>query len=70
MAKKSNAKRLERLEGICIGAGFLLMKLHAQYGNQLGEGMREQVRHCIQDCNAVSRAVAQREQAAIMKEAA
>ncbi len=70
MAKKSNAKRIERLEGICIGAGFLLMKLHAQYGNQLSEGMREQVRHCIQDCNVISRAVQQREAAALAKEAA
>lgn len=67
MAKKSNAKRIERLEGICIGAGFLLRKLQAQYGRDFGEGMSEQVRACINDCNSVSRAIEQREQAAIAK---
>ena len=63
MAKRSNAKRIERLEDICIGAGFLLMKLNMQFGNAMGEGMRQQVHQCIQDCNAVARAAQQRENA-------
>lgn len=70
MAKKSNAKRIERMEGICIGAGFLLLKLQSQFGREFSEGMREQVQHCIQDCNVISRAVQQREAAALAKEAA
>jgi hypothetical protein len=64
MAKKSNAKRIDRLEDICIGAGFLLMKLNMQFSNEMGEGMRLQVHQCIQDCNAVARAQKQRAAAA------
>lgn len=61
MSARSNAKNIERLEGIIIGAGFLLMKLYAEYGHDLGEGMTEQVQQCILDCNKVARAQAQRQ---------
>lgn len=64
MAKKSAAKRIERLEGIVIGAGFLLRKLQAQYGDDFGAGMDEQVRHCIRDCAQVEHNRLQREQRA------
>lgn len=64
MAKKSPAKRIERLEDIVAGAGFLLMKLQSRYGSDFGEGMHMQVRDCIRDCQQVSAARAQREAAA------
>lgn len=62
--KKSPAQRLARAEDICIGAGFLLQKLQAQYGSDFGEGMREQVRDCIKDCTQIGNARQQREDAA------
>ncbi|WP_143042985.1 hypothetical protein ABL840_09000 [Variovorax sp. NFACC27] len=61
MAKKSPAQRIARLEDIAIGAGFLLTKLHVRYGSDFGEGMREQIRACIKDCNQVAASRAQRE---------
>lgn len=70
MSKKSNTKRIDRLEDICIGAGFLLKKLKAQYGADFGEGMRLQVDHCIRDCNDVARAQKQRAATAEAKGAA
>ena len=63
MAKKSNRRRLQRLEGVCIGAGFLLKKLRAQYGNDFGEGMWQQVNACINDCDQIGRAIEQRKAA-------
>jgi hypothetical protein len=52
---KSPAARVEYLEEIVIGAGFLLKKLYAAYGNEFGVGTEEQVRHCIRDCDEVGR---------------
>ena len=43
-------KKLARARGVCSGAGFLLQKLQAQYGNEFGEGMRIQVRQAINQC--------------------
>lgn len=63
MAKKSAAKRIAHLEGICIGAGLLLEKLQARYSASFGEGVAEQVRDCIRDTREVARVVLQREQA-------
>ncbi len=59
MAKKSIAKRLDRAENICMGAGFLLKKLVAQYGRDFSEGMRIQVRDCIRDCDQIAMSRAQ-----------
>jgi hypothetical protein len=50
---KSPAKRIEYLEEIVIGAGFLLKKLQARYGSDFGVGIAEQVRDCINDCDEV-----------------
>lgn len=60
MPKRTKAQRIERLEGVCIGAGFLLKKLRAQYGKSFGEGMWQQVNACINDCDQIGLAVAQR----------
>lgn len=43
-------KKLARAREVCSGAGFLLMKLEAQFGAEFGEGMRIQVRQAINDC--------------------
>lgn len=61
---KPTAKRIQRLEDICIGAGFLLQKLQARYGSDFGVGMDEQVRDCIRDTRQVAAAKQQREAAA------
>jgi hypothetical protein len=61
MAKKSAAKRVERLEGMVIGMGFLLMKLKASYGRDFGEGMRQQVDQALSDYRQVCAAAQQRE---------
>lgn len=58
----SPAKRVEYLEEIVIGAGFLLKKLQSRYGSDFGTGMDEQVRHCIRDCDEVGRVKTQREE--------
>lgn len=60
MMAKSPAKRIEYLEEIVIGAGFLLKKLQARYGSDFGIGIAEQVRDCIEDCDEVSRVNMQR----------
>ncbi|PTB23478.1 hypothetical protein C9I56_38995 [Paraburkholderia caribensis] len=57
---KSPAQRVEYLEGIVIGAGFLLKKLLANYEADLGIGMTEQIRQCIRDCDQVGRVHMQR----------
>lgn len=56
-----NQKRLEKIEGICIGAGFLLQKLRAEYGADLSIGMEAQINDCISDCNRIAKSVSQRE---------
>ena len=43
-------KKLARAREVCSGAGFLLQKLQARYGNEFGEGMRIQVQQAINDC--------------------
>lgn len=43
-------KKLARAREVAMGAGFLLMKLEAQFGAEFGEGMRAQVRQAINDC--------------------
>ena len=63
MSARQYARQIERLEGIIIGAGFLLKKLRATYGLDFGVGMEEQVNQCIRDCNKVARAQAQRQAA-------
>lgn len=61
MAKKSKAAKLERYEGIIIGAGFLLQRLYASYHGDMSIGLDEQVRECLRDCNAISKAKTDRE---------
>lgn len=63
MASKSNLKKLKHLEDVCIGAGFLLRKLRSRFGDEFGEGVSQQIRECIKDCDAVGRAMQQREAA-------
>lgn len=63
MARKSNAKRMKRLEDIAIGAGLLLQKLQYRYGGDFGVGLDQQVRQCINDCSQVGQARMQREAA-------
>lgn len=57
------AKRIKRLEGIVIGAGFLLQKAYAASRRDLGEGMRQQIHQCLADCNQIGREVATRDEA-------
>lgn len=57
---KSTKKKTERLEGIIIGATFLLQKLYNQHHGQMSEGMRAQVREFLRDGNQVSNDVAGR----------
>lgn len=52
---KTSVKKIDRLESVAIGAGFLLKKLRSQYGKSFGEGMWEQVNHCINDCDQIGR---------------
>lgn len=68
MSKKSATKRIDRLEGICIGAGLLLQKLQARYGADFGVGIEEQVRQCINDCRQVEQARQQRQASAAEKQ--
>lgn len=58
-------KRIERLEGIAMGAGFLLQKLRAKYGEDFGVGMTEQVNDCIRDAQQIANNVIQRERQAL-----
>jgi hypothetical protein len=55
VGKKSPNQRIERIEQICIGAGFLLKKLRCTYGSDFGVGMTDQVNQCIRDCDHVAR---------------
>lgn len=55
MSNKSPAKRIEYLESVVMGAGFLLKKLQHTYGSDFGMGMTEQVAQCIRECNEVGR---------------
>lgn len=64
MGNKTKAKRMEHLEAVSIGAGFLLKKLRSQYGKSFGEGMWQQVNACINDCDEIARVQVQREKAA------
>jgi len=58
-------KRIERLEAIAMGAGFLLQKLRAKYGDDFGVGMTEQVNDCIRDTQQIANDVLQREHQAL-----
>ena len=58
-------KRIERLEGIAMGAGYLLQKLRAKYGDDFGVGMTEQVNDCIRDTQQIANDVLQREHQAL-----
>lgn len=57
---KSTAKRIERLELVALGAGFLLRQLQARYGADFSIGMDEQVRQCLNDCKQIEQARKQR----------
>ncbi|SEF28448.1 hypothetical protein ABL840_26905 [Variovorax sp. NFACC27] len=61
MAKKSAAKRIARLESVCIGAGFLLRQLQARYGADFSHGMHTQVGQCLRDCQQIEAARTERE---------
>ena len=58
-------KRIVRLEGIAMGACFLLQKLRAEYGDDFGAGMTEQVNDCIRDAQQIANNVLQRERQAL-----
>jgi len=60
MSKKSPTQKIERLENIIMGMGFLLLKLKSQYGHALGYGMEEQINQALRDYRNVSRAHEQR----------
>lgn len=68
MSKKSPAKKIEQLESIVIGMGFLLLKLKSQYGHDFGYGMTEQVDQALQDYRSVVHANQQRTDAAKKQE--
>ena len=61
MSRKTPAQKIERLETIVMGMGFLLLKLKAQYGDDFGYGMAEQVDQALQDYRAVSQSHQQRQ---------
>jgi hypothetical protein len=65
---KSKQKRIEKLESIVVGAGFLLRKLESEFSPLLGVGMSEQVAHCIRDCRQVEASVMQRKEAQMEKD--
>ena len=69
MAKKSAAKRIARLEDICMGAGFLLRQLQSRYGADFSIGMATQVRQCLNDTRQIEAARMQREARAAAAEA-
>jgi len=68
MSKKSPAKRIDRLESIVMGMGFLLLKLKGQYGHDFGYGMTEQVDQALRDYQTVTQSHLQRIEAAKNKE--
>lgn len=61
---KTATKKINRLESVAIGAGFLLKKLRAQHGHDFGVGMWQQVTQCINDCDQISRNRTEREEKA------
>lgn len=67
---KSKQKKIERLEGVAVGAGFLLRKLKAEYGPHFGEGMRMQVDDCIRDCRQIEAAMRERKEREMVNESA
>ena len=60
MSKKSPSQKIERLENIVMGMGFLLLKLKSQYGHDLGYGMEEQINQALRDYHNVCQAHEQR----------
>ena len=59
--KKTATKKIERLENVCIGTGFLLRKLQAQFGASFSVGMDKQVRQAIHDCRQIESARLQKD---------
>jgi len=43
-------KKLARARSVAEGAGFLLERVFAQYGDQMGVGMSIQIRQAIHEC--------------------
>lgn len=68
MAKKSPAQKIERLESVVMGMGFLLLKLKSDYGHDFGYGMAEQVDQALRDYRQVCQAHQQRQDAAKKRE--
>lgn len=60
MSRKSPAKKVERLESIVMGMGFLLLKLKADYGHDFSIGMADQVNQALRDYHNVKQAHTQR----------
>lgn len=60
MSRKTPTQKIDRLESIVIGMGFLLLKLKARYGDDFGYGMTEQVDQAMRDFRAVSQSRQQR----------
>lgn len=58
-------KRVARSEDLVIGMGFLLLRLHDQFGGQMSAGMKEQTLQAISDYRTLCRSIEQR--AAISK---
>lgn len=44
-------KKLAKARSVAHGAGFLLVKLREQFGDQFGVGLTQQVNSCINDCH-------------------
>ena len=51
---KSKNKRIEYLESVSIGAGFLLRTLQLRYGADFSIGLDKQINECIRDCNQIA----------------
>lgn len=60
MSKKYPTKKIERLESIVMGMGFLLLQLKADYGHDFSIGMAEQVNQALRDYRNVERSYMQR----------
>lgn len=60
MSRKTPTQKIDRLESIVIGMGFLLLKIKGQYGDDFGYGMTDQVDHAMRDYRAVSQSRQQR----------
>lgn len=63
MSRKTPTQKIERLEQIVMGMGFLLLKLQGQYGNDFGYGMTEQVDQALRDYRDVCHSHQQRQDA-------